>query len=135
MISMKDDIMKTALELLLAAQTKINASGTTETVCSFLREFFADLAYTEDASDYLFTLHHKEGGYYFKVMITLNSVDVKWDVSKDGLWEGIDKESSLLFREFAADTIINHIEAEFQTMASRCFVINPELKPVDQIAV
>lgn len=121
--------MKTALELLLQAQAKLNADGITEEVAEFCRKFFAGLNYTEDASDYTFTLHSKNGGYYFLVTVTLHSVNVQWDVSKNGVWECIDAKVSWPFKERDAAFIIAGIQMEFETMADRCYVVQPELTP------
>ncbi len=118
-----------ALELLLKAQTELNAAGITEKVATFLRAFFSGLAYTEDASEYLFTLKNKDGGYYFRVAITQISVDIDWDVSKNDEWCEIgNEELQLLFINHCVESIIDHIEREFQAMTAKCYLIQPELK-------
>ena len=122
-------VNKTALDYLVEAQASLNAEGITKEVSAFLREFFAGLAYTENATDYTWSLHHREGGYFFRVSIAAESVEIEWDVSKEGEWKELDIECSMLFREHTAESILNRIESEFQLMASKCFVIEPELKP------
>jgi hypothetical protein len=117
----------TALDYLIEAQSVLNADGITKEVSEFLREFFAGLAYTEEASQVM--LHNRDGGYFFCVSITEESVKIEWDVSKDGEWEDLDVECSMLFREHTAERILSRIESEFKTMTSKCFVIKPELKP------
>lgn len=117
---------KTALDYLIEAQSVLNAAGITKEVSEFLREFFAGLVYTEDASQVM--LHNRDGGYFFCVSITEESVEIEWDVSKGGEWKDLDVECSMLFREHTAERILGRIESEFQTMTSKCFVIKPELK-------
>jgi hypothetical protein len=116
-----------ALETLLAAQAKLNADGITEEVTVFLRKFFAGLAYTEDASDHTFTLHAKSGGYYFRVDLTPVGARTTWDVSLNNQWEEVNAECIMRFKDNDADDICNQIQTEFETMASKCFTINPEL--------
>ena len=60
-------VKKTALDYLVEAQASLNADGITKEVAAFLREFFAGLAYTENATYYTWALHHREGGYFFRV--------------------------------------------------------------------
>ena len=122
-------VKKTALDYLIEAQASLNADGITKDVAAFCRTFFDGLVYTENEKDYVWLLCNRKGGYYFRVLITSESVEIEWDVSKDGEWKELDSECLMLFREHTSESILNRIESEFQSMASRCFVIEPELKP------
>ena len=122
-------VNKTALDYLVEAQSALNADGITKDVAAFCREFFKGLAYTENEKDYVWQLTNREGGYYFRVLVTPESVEIDWDVSRDGEWLERGDECFMLFREHRSELILNRIESEFQSMASRCFVIEPELKP------
>lgn len=122
-------VKKTALDYLVEAQASLNAEGITKEVAAFCRTFFAGLVYTENANEYVWSLCNRKGGYFFRVSVTSDSVEIEWDVSKDDDWTDLGAECDMLFREHTSESILNRIESEFQSMASRCFVIEPELKP------
>ena len=122
-------VNKTALDYLVEAQSALNADGITKDVAAFCREFFKGLAYTENEKDYVWQLTNREGGYYFRVLVTPESVEIDWDVSRENEWKELGSECSMLFREHTSQSILNRIESEFQVMTSKCFVIEPKLKP------
>ena len=125
------EVKKTALNYLIEAQAALNADGITKDVATFCREFFKGLVYTENEKDYVWQLTNREGGYYFRVLVTPESVEIDWDVSRENEWKELGSECSMLFREHTAESILSRIESEFQSMASKCFVIEPELKPTN----
>lgn len=122
-------VNKTALDYLTEAQAALNADGITKDVATFCRAFFKGLVYTENEKDYMWQLTNRKGGYYFRVLVTPESVEIDWDVSRENEWKELGSECSMLFREHTSESILNRIESEFQSMAAKCFVIEPELKP------
>jgi G:T/U-mismatch repair DNA glycosylase len=122
-------VKKTALNYLTEAQVSLNAEGITKDVAAFCREFFKGLVYTESETEFVWQLTNRKGGYYFRVLVTPESVEIDWDVSRASEWKELGSECSMLFQEHTSQSILNRIESEFQLMASKCFVIEPELKP------